>query len=63
VNLKVFSVSRPVRQALALDTLERSRRPFPVIETEADAVIMPELELIQVTLQMLFTAKSIRALH
>ena len=56
-------VSRPVRQALALDTLKSNRRPFPVSEAEFGAVIVPELKLVQVPLQMLLAAKAIGALH
>jgi hypothetical protein len=40
------SISRPVRQALALNTLKSRRRPLPVSETEFGAVIVPELKLI-----------------
>ena len=57
------SVSRPVRQALALDTLKSRRRPFPVSEAEIGAVIVPELKLVQIPLQMLLAAKAISALH
>ena len=56
-------VSRPVRQALALDTLKSRCRPFPVSEAEFGAVIMPELKLIQIPLQVLLAAKAIGALH
>jgi len=56
-------VSRPVRQALALDTMKCLRHPFPVIEAEFGAVIVPELKLIQVPLQMLFAAEPIGAPH
>jgi len=62
-NLWFCLVSRPVRQALALDTLKSRRRPFPVSKTEFGAVIVPELKLVQVALQMLFAAKAVSALH
>jgi len=61
--LETRLVSRPVRQALALDTLKSLCRPFSVANPEAGAVIVPELKLIQVTLQMLLAAKPISALH
>jgi len=51
-------VSRPVRQALALDTLKSRRRPFPVSKAEFGAVIVPELKLVQVPLQMLLAEKA-----
>ena len=63
INRGFCLVSRPVRQALALDTLKSSRRPFPVSEAEFGAVIVPELKLIQVPLQMLLAAKAVSALH
>jgi hypothetical protein len=44
-------VSRPVRQALALDTSESLCRPFPIIHAKTGAIIVPELELVQVPLQ------------
>jgi hypothetical protein len=54
---------RPIRQALALDTLKSRRRPFPVRITEFGAAIVPELKLVQVPLQMLLAAEPIGAAH
>ena len=63
LNLEFCLVSRPVRQALALNTLKSRRRPFPVRKAEFGAVIVPELKLVQVPLQMLFAAKAVSTLH
>jgi hypothetical protein len=49
-NLGFCFVSRPIRQALTLDTLKSRRRPFPVSEAEFGAPIEPELKLVQIAL-------------
>ena len=56
-------VSRPVRQALALDTLESLRRPFPIANAKAGTIVVAELKFRQVTLQVLFTAERVGAAH
>jgi hypothetical protein len=56
-------VSRLVRQALALCTLKSNCPPFPIADAKAGTIIVAELEVREVTLQMLFTAKAICALH
>jgi hypothetical protein len=54
-------VSRPVRQALALDASESENRPFPIVEAELDAMAVPELEFGQILLQVLFAAMLVGA--
>jgi hypothetical protein len=61
--LWLILVSRPVRQALALDTLESSHRPFPIGHAKAGTIVIAELEFRQITLQVLFTAERIGAAH
>jgi hypothetical protein len=41
-------VSRPVRQALALDTLESITCPFPIVDAEGHAVVVPEIKFREV---------------
>ena len=43
------SVSWPVRQALALCTLESIRRPFPIGNAEAGTIVVAELKFVQIT--------------
>src|ERR1035437_3872363 len=56
-------MSRPVRQALALCTLESISRPFPVADAEARAIVVAELKFSNITCQVLLTAKPISAFH
>jgi hypothetical protein len=43
-------VSRPVRQALALNTLESLCRPFPIGDTKAGTIAVAEIKLRKVAL-------------
>src|SRR5436190_4231102 len=54
-------VSRPVRQALALDTFEGSCRPFPIVDAEGHAVIIAEIKFREIALQMRFADLMINA--
>ena len=56
-------VGRPVRQALALDTLKSKSRPFPIGNPEAGPVIVAKFKFSQVALQVLLAAKAVSALH
>lgn len=53
-------MSRPVRQALALNTFESLRRPFPVADAKAGTIIIAELKFRQIALQVLLAAERIR---
>jgi hypothetical protein len=59
----VILVSRPVRQALALDTLESLRRPFPIANAKAGTIVVAELKFRQVTLQVLLAAERVGSAH
>jgi hypothetical protein len=39
----------PVRQALASGTLNRPRRPFPIVHAEGDPVVVAEIVFGQIT--------------
>jgi hypothetical protein len=55
--------SRPVRQALALDTFESLRRPFPVSNAKAGTIVVAKFKFGDVTLQVLRTAERIGTAH
>jgi hypothetical protein len=61
--LWLILVSRPVRQALALDASESNSRPFPSGITKAGTVVVAELKFRHIALQALLTAKGLCAAH
>jgi hypothetical protein len=56
-------MSRSIGKPLPKDALERVVRTGGVVNAECDAVIIPEIELVQIPLQMLFPAMLIDAPH
>src|SRR6202167_5279133 len=61
--LCLILVSRPIHQALALDTLESSCRPFPIGNAKARTIVIAELKFRQIVLQVLFAAERIGPAH
>ena len=56
-------VSPPVGEALADDARERPFRALAVVDSEGDAVVVPEIELGEVAVQVLLAAMLANALH
>lgn len=61
--LLLILVNRPVRQALALDTLESSHRPLPIGNAKAGTIVIAELKFREIALQVLFAAESVGPAH
>jgi len=56
-------VNPPIREAFAFDALEGDHGTHVVIDAEADAVVVAEIELREITVQMVLAAMLIDALH
>src|SRR4051794_27910184 len=61
--LKSGLVRLTVRQALAGGVLDGARRPFPIVASKCNAVVVAEIVFGKVAMQMLFVAVLINAFH
>src|ERR1700730_15533202 len=62
-HLLVGAISGAICQPLADHTLERTRGPLAVVNSECDALIVTKIELGKVAMQMLLAAMLIDASH